>query len=111
MPLETLRQCFAENLTALLEALRPALGEELPTSVAVPATTVDPAQLKPVVEQMLKQLSEFDAAATDGLEANRALIASLFSADGFAQFEQHLQGYAFAEAQTLLAAAVRARGI
>ncbi|MEO8426138.1 MAG: response regulator [Verrucomicrobiota bacterium] len=103
--LETLRQRFAENLAALLSHLRPALGDEQPVPATVPAAAVDPAQLKPVVAQMLKQLSEFDAAATDSLEANRALFASLFSAAEFEQFEQHLQNYAFGEAQALLEAA------
>jgi len=110
-PLETLRKRFAENLTALLEALRPALGEELLAPVTAPATIVDLAQLKPVIVEMLKQLSEFDAAATDCLEANRALFASLFSGAEFAQFEQYLQGYAFGEAQSLLERAARPLGI
>jgi two-component system sensor histidine kinase/response regulator len=109
--LETLRQRFGENLAALVDRLGPALGDEKPAPAAVPATDVDPARLKPVVEQVLKQLSEFDAAAADGLEANRALFASLFSAEEFVQFEQYLQGYAFGEAQALLERAARARGV
>jgi two-component system, sensor histidine kinase and response regulator len=109
--IEPARLRFEENLSALLERLRPALGEEKPAAAAVAAAPVDLTQLKPVVEQTLKQLSEFDAAAGDSFEANRAVFASLFSAGEFARFEQHLQGYAFGEAQALLEAAAKARGI
>jgi PAS domain S-box-containing protein len=109
--MEVARQRFSEQLTALLSALRPALGEEKASSAPVSAAPIDPAQLKPVVEQMLKQLSEFDAAVGDNFEKDRALFASIFSADEFAQFEKHLQGYAFGEAQALLETAARARGI
>jgi signal transduction histidine kinase/CheY-like chemotaxis protein/HAMP domain-containing protein len=109
--LEMLQQRFGETLGALVDRLGPALGDEQPVPAAVPATDVDPSRLKPVVEQVLKQLSEFDAAAADGLEANRALFASLFSAEEFGHFEQYLQGYAFGEAQALLEKAVRARGV
>jgi hypothetical protein len=59
----------------------------------------------------LQQLSEFDAAVSDGFEVNRALLAALFSPEDFVRFEQHLQGYAFADAQALLETAAKARGI
>src|SRR5262249_41534099 len=107
---ERLRQRFAENLEALLNGLRVALGPE-PVAAAGAAVAVDPAQLQPGVAPMLKQLSEIDSAATDQLEANRALLASLFSSAEFSQFEQHLQAYAFGEAQALLETATRARGL
>jgi two-component system sensor histidine kinase/response regulator len=108
---ETLRQRFGDNLAALVERLGPALGDEQPAPAVVPAADIDPARLKTVVEQVLKQLSEFDAAAADGLEANRVLLASLFSAEEFRRFEQQLQGYAFGEAQALLERAARAHGV
>jgi hypothetical protein len=60
---------------------------------------------------MLKQLFEFDAGATDGFEANRALFAAILSSVEMAQFGQHLKNYAFSEAQALLEAAARGRGI
>jgi uncharacterized membrane protein len=91
----------------LLDGLRRALGEEIPAASTVPATAVDPAQLKLVLAQMLKQLAEFDAAAGDNLEANRAVFAAVLSPEEFSRFEQHLQGYAFGEAQTLLETAIK----
>ena len=63
------------------------------------------------IAQMLQQLSEFDAAVGDGFEAHRGLFAELFTAEEFARFEQHVQGYAFGEAQALLESAAKARGI
>jgi two-component system sensor histidine kinase/response regulator len=104
--MNALHQRFAEDLAALLDRLRPVLGvlgDEPPAvaTVASPAA-VDPVQLQQVIAQMQKQLAEFDAAAADTFEANRALFASLFSAADLAKFDQHLQGYAFSDAQTLL---------
>ncbi|HXI51703.1 MAG TPA: response regulator, partial [Candidatus Saccharimonadales bacterium] len=109
--IEAARRHLAEHLALLLDRLRPVLGGETPAAVAVPATAVDPAQLKSVVAQMLRHLSEFDAGACDHLEANRGIFAAIFSADEFTRFEQHLQGYAFGEAQALLETAVSARSI
>jgi CheY-like chemotaxis protein len=108
--IEVARQRFAAHLDTLMGQLRPALGEEQPAAAALPAA-VEPAHLQPVVAQMLQQLSEFDAAVADGFEAHRGLFAALFSAEEFARFEQHLQGYAFAEAQALLESAAKARGL
>jgi two-component system, sensor histidine kinase and response regulator len=106
--LESLRQQFATVLTPFVDRLRAALGEE-PVSPAVPkAMVVDPAQLKMVVEQMTRHLAEFDAAASDCLEANRGVFASLFSAEEFGKFEQQVQGYAFGEALAQLEQAARA---
>ena len=103
--LETLRQQFAAVFVPVVEGLRAALGAALtPTRVPV-GVAVDPAQVGVVVSLMTKYLAEFDAAASDCLEAHRAVFASLFSADEMAQFEQHVQGYGFSDAQVLLAEA------
>ena len=108
--LESLRQQFATVLTPFVDRLRAALGEE-PVSPAAPkAMVVDAAQLKLVVEQMTRHLAEFDAAASDCLEANRGVFASLFSAEEFGKFEQRVQGYAFSEALAQLEQAARAPG-
>src|SRR5436189_3051564 len=105
--LEPLRQQFATVLTPFVHRLRAALGEE-PVSPAAPkAMVVDPAQLKLVVEQMTRHLAEFDAAASDCLEANRCVFASLFSAEEFGKFEQQVQGYAFGAALAQLKRAAR----
>jgi two-component system sensor histidine kinase/response regulator len=106
--LESLRQQFATVLTPFVDRLRAALGEEPVFPAAPKAMVVDPAQLKMVVEQMARHLAEFDAAASDCLEANRSVFASLFSAEEFGKFEQQVQGYAFGEALAQLEQAARA---
>jgi two-component system sensor histidine kinase/response regulator len=106
--LESLRQQFATVLTPFVDRLRAALGEEPASPAAPKAMGVDPAQLKLVVEQMTRYLAEFDAAASDCLEANRGVFASLFSTEEFGRFEQQVQGYAFGEALAQLEQAARA---
>ena len=101
--LEDLQKHFADVLADLLARLRPALGADVATAAAPPtAAPADPEQLRAVVTQMLKQLSEFDAAAADNLVAHRGLLGPLFSDDEFSEFEQQVQGYAFGEAQAQL---------
>jgi hypothetical protein len=72
---------------------------------------VDPEALKSLVTQMHKQLGDFDPGAADVLEGNRALFRALLSDGDFTTFEQHIQGYAFGEAQALLDRAAAARGM
>jgi two-component system sensor histidine kinase/response regulator len=106
--LESLRQEFATVLTPFVDRLRAALGEEPASPAAPKAMVVDPAQLKLAVEQMTRHLAEFDAAASDCLEANRGVFASLFSVEEFGKFEQQVQGYAFGEALAQLEQSARA---
>lgn len=109
--LETLRQEFAAVLFDLLARLRPALGAEPATVSTAPAVPADPAQVQPVVAQMLKQLAEFDTAAAETLEAHRATLGSLFTPEDFARFDKHVHDYAFGEAQAALEQAANARGL
>jgi hypothetical protein len=60
---------------------------------------------------MRGHLGESDAAAAECLERHRALFEFLFRPDDLGGFERHVQGYAFGEAQLLLDAAARARGL
>jgi CheY-like chemotaxis protein len=106
--INALRQRLAEELGALIGRLRPALGEA-PAPVSGPPT--DPEALESLVAQMRTQLSEFDPAATDLLDANRETFRSLLRRDDFAEFERHVQGYAFGEAQALLERAATGRRI
>jgi hypothetical protein len=109
--LEALRQQFAAVLGPFVDRLRAALGDEPAAPVAPVAAVVDPVQLKAVVEQMTTHLVECDAASSDCLEANRGVLASLFSAEEFLEFERRVQGYAFAEAQATLEEALRTRSL
>ena len=50
-------------------------------------------------------LRDFDAAAIDHLEANRALFQAVFPPDALAQLQAHLEAFAFDEALALLVTA------
>jgi len=60
---------------------------------------------------MHAHLGDFDPAATDLFDAHRDLFRALLEGEDFAAFEQHLQSYAFGEAQALLERAAAARGL
>jgi HPt (histidine-containing phosphotransfer) domain-containing protein len=104
--LEELRRQLEAVLAPFVERLRAALGGERVAPMA-PAVPVDQEQMKLMVAQMNKHLAEFDSAASDCLEANRGVFASLFSSEEFAEFENHLQAYAFSEAHAQLQRATR----
>ncbi len=109
---DALREGLARDLAALISGLRAALGVAAAPAPIVPsAAPVDPEALKSIVTQMRKQLGEFDPAAADVLEGNRALFHALLPDGDFATFEQHIQGYAFGEAQALLDRAAAVRGM
>jgi two-component system sensor histidine kinase/response regulator len=103
---EAARQRLAENLGALVEQLRFSLGEEtqLPAAAAI---AVDPAQAKLVVEQMLRLLSEFDAAAGDSFKKDRTVFAAIFSGAELTRFDGLLENYNFVEAEALLKSAIK----
>jgi two-component system sensor histidine kinase/response regulator len=111
--IEALRERVAGQLDDLIARLRPGIAEAPVAHAAAtsPAAPVDPEQVKTVVADMRKQLGEFDPAAADILEANRDVFRFLLSGDDFAIFEEHVQGYAFGEAQALLEHAAKARSI
>jgi two-component system, sensor histidine kinase and response regulator len=109
--LEALRQQFSDVLFDLLARLRPVLGGEPAAATTASAAPLDRAQAQPIVAQLLKQLAEFDTAASESVEAHRATLASLFPNGDFARFEKHVQDYAFADAQAHLERAAAAHGI
>jgi HPt (histidine-containing phosphotransfer) domain-containing protein len=70
------------------------------------APPMNPEQTRGAAAQLLKLLSDFDSAALDFFEANRAVLGHLFSSDTWPEFERHVEGYAFADAQVLLEQAI-----
>jgi hypothetical protein len=60
---------------------------------------------------MTRFLSEFDPAAVECLGSDGASLRALFDPETFREFEQHVAGYAFIEAQALLDRVARDRGI
>jgi two-component system sensor histidine kinase/response regulator len=109
--LEALCQQFAVDLSKLVQHLGRALPPEAVESVADSNLAFDPSELKPAVEQMLKLISEFDSGAHDEFMRRRNLFASLLSGHEVERFANLLDSYAFADAQTLLESAAKARGL
>ena len=91
---------MASALDPLLSSLRNALpSPDSKTQDEAPAA--DPAQSREAAEQLAKLLEEFDAGAVDFLELHQPALQGLLRAD-WSRFEKLVQGYSFAEAQTLL---------
>jgi two-component system sensor histidine kinase/response regulator len=111
-PAEALCDRLASVLSPLIAELRAALGE--PPVVTVPPAVqvaVEPVMIRETVVRMTRYLGDFDPAAADCLSSDRAQFQALFDAATLSQFEQHINNYAFAEAQALLDKAARDRGI
>jgi two-component system sensor histidine kinase/response regulator len=108
--IEALRERLAGELDGLIGRLRSALGEE-PAPAGAPPPPADPEALRDIVSRMRAQLDQFDPAAADLLDDNRELFRALLAGDDFAEFERHVQGYAFADAQAMLERAAAARGV
>jgi len=114
--IEATRQRLGDVLDALIGRLRPALGEDSmlggpPTPSSSATAPPDPQALKVIVAQMRKQLGEFDPGAADLLDGNREAFRFLLRGDDLAKFEEHVQGYAFADARALLERAATLHGI
>ena len=98
---EAAKTQLSAALDPLLTHLRTALSsatQPVPAPAA-PPQPVDPAQAREAASQLTKLLSEFDAGAAEFIEANQAVLRSLFSTDAWPQFQKLVQDYAFADAQ------------
>jgi two-component system sensor histidine kinase/response regulator len=103
---ESARQQMGATLDPLLAQLRGALNGSVPDAPVL-ATAADPKQTREAAEQMAKLLSQFDSAAADFVEANRAALSSMFAGEDWTQFEKLVQNYSFAEAQAKLEQALK----
>jgi HPt (histidine-containing phosphotransfer) domain-containing protein len=103
---------FRTTLDDFGTRLRAALPqpEAVPTPEAL-AAPLDLERAKPVVEEMLSHLNNFDPAAGECLEANRGVFHALLSAEAFARFEQHINGFAFGDALAQLQPAAKGKGL
>jgi hypothetical protein len=71
-------------------------------AAAPPAPVVPPAQTRAVAAQLAKLFADFDTNAVTFAEQNESILRPAFDADSWARFRRHTEGFAFAEAQTLL---------
>lgn len=60
---------------------------------------------------MVGHLNNFDPAAGECLETNREVFRALLADGKFASFEQHIGGFAFADALALLEPAAKEKGL
>ena len=101
---------LARALSALVTSARSTLGEPPATSSAA-QPSADPMLIREAVTRMIRCLGDFDPAAVEWLDADRAAFRALFDPPALARFEHCIRVYAFADAQLLLDQAVQARGI
>jgi two-component system, sensor histidine kinase and response regulator len=108
--IETSKQQVTAALDPLLGQLRSALNSAAPAKPApgtAPQPPADPAQTRDAAAQLARLLSEFDPGAVEFIEAHQAALRPLLPGDSWPQFEKLVQGYAFAEAQTVLEQALK----
>jgi hypothetical protein len=60
---------------------------------------------------MIQHLNSFDPAAGECLEAHRDIFRALLPKETFADFEQHVSGFAFADALALLEPRAKEKGV
>ena len=108
-PLDAIRRALAETgaaLDPLLAALRDALGRSADggngTRAPFASAPPDLAQTRASGAQLAKLLAGFDASATAYAQANRDLLRVAFDAAEWTQFKQHMENFAYAEAQARL---------
>jgi len=107
-------EALCDRLAGALSAFAAAAG--VTHSEAAPAPSperpaADPVQIRQAVTRMQRCLTEFDPAAADCLEEDRAAFQALFDAPTLTAFERHVGSYSFGEAQALLDEALRQRGM
>jgi len=101
-----------EQVASAMEPLLRGLQAGLTPAATAPAAqsgeaTVDPAKSRDAAAQLARLLTEFDPAAAEFVESNRATLRGLFAPDAWADFEKLVQGYSFADAQARLEAALK----
>jgi len=105
-------KAFKVTLTDLITRLSVALPSEQASSpAAAQAPALDPVPTRKVVEEMIAHLDSFDPAAADCLESHRAIFQALLPGDAFALFEQHIAGFAFADALAELKQTATGKGL
>jgi two-component system, sensor histidine kinase and response regulator len=108
---EALRVRLGETLGALVAALGPQLGGQVPAASVAAPPVADLDALRPAVERLARLLGESDATAIDELESHGAMLRALFTPDGFAAFERLVTSYTFDEALDALRRAAAGKGL
>jgi len=102
-------QQVAGQLEPLVAALRAALDSttvDASAPSATATTSLNPEQSRGAAAELIALLSDSDPGAGQFVETNHAALRPLFDDGTWREFEQLVQGYAFADAQTRLEQAV-----
>ncbi len=104
---------FEAELDDFVGRLTSALGggEALPPSGETTAAPLDPGKALPIVQQLIGYLDSFDSTAGECLEANSALLLSLFGAADFPAFRKDVENFAYSEALARLRDAATKQGM
>jgi hypothetical protein len=98
-----------EDFVARLHAGLPPVETVSPSPAQVSAPGAE--ETKRVVQEMIAHLNNFDPAAGECFESHRHVFSTLLPPERFSSFEQHVEGFAFAEALAELEPAAREKGI
>ncbi|HWQ93227.1 MAG TPA: hypothetical protein VN673_16250, partial [Clostridia bacterium] len=113
--LESLWADMNQNLRVLVAELKPASKPREPKSAParrIPAATpVNPAELRKALGIIVPLLTDGDPGAKDCFKDNRSIFRSVFSADGYVEFEQALKTGEFATALDHLKKAAKRHGV
>jgi HPt (histidine-containing phosphotransfer) domain-containing protein len=94
-----------DHLAGVLDTFLTRLRAALPgtaTQVATTMAAVAPAHTRAIAEQLKKLFAGFDTSAVTFVEENEAGLRPAFDAVTWEQFQRHIQGFEFADAQALL---------
>jgi two-component system, sensor histidine kinase and response regulator len=89
-----------DPLMAGLIGFLPEIGTAKPSPETLPPA--DPAETRAAAETLAKLLADFDSAAVEYIETNRAALRPLFSGETWSGFEKLVQNYDFAGAESHL---------
>jgi HPt (histidine-containing phosphotransfer) domain-containing protein len=105
-------QEFSSALDDFVGRLRVALPKtESTPEPAVPAVSLDTAEARQVIAEMMGHLNNFDPTARECLEAHRDVFRSVLPTESFAAFEQQLGDFTFADALAGLQEAAKKKGL
>ena len=108
--LELMQKEFAAVLTDFLTRLRAELPEQQQQSTTATPISIDSAQLKRLIQDMMTHLNNFDPSAGDYLDGNKDYFHALLL-ESYDTFEKQVAAFAFADAMTTLQEAAKSKGI
>lgn len=103
-----------ERVRSVLDPLLAALGSQLSATAPTESLAtgpIDRTAATEAVRELGRLLADFEGSAGDFMEAKRTILQPCFGPERWARFQQALEGYAFAEAQTQLQQVAQEHGL